>query len=387
MAITILQTPAQVSPAQSPIVFSVSESVNTTNTAFQYLADLYYWTGSKSASGSADYTLAKYPNASKSGIFDFGRIINSTLTDPAIANTSNIVYFKGDFYSQWQAGGVYVTGSHTTSSIYAALDGYSIFQEPIGQNITLKTPFWPMMTNGPVTQSVFMNNKGFSGVFMGTSGGTIPTKMIYSGSDGNNAQYVLTAASNTTSTEVAQYPQFPSEFGFPLLTASIDSYTIQAATNTTKLGLPIRYEITCQQKYPNVRIKWKNRFGQFDWFNFYMISTNTFNTDRKTYQPQIGSWQDSTLAYNRYDSQNLTYVSNSTEAVTVNTFWIDEDYNEIIKQLLVSDEAYWMYDESNEYYRPITITQPSITFKTNAVDKLIQYSFSFAWGQQYKLII
>lgn len=387
MAITILQTPASASLAQSPIVFSVSESANTTNTAFQYLADLYYWTGSIGSSGSSDYTLAKYPNQSNSGIFDFGRILNSTLTDPAQANPSNVVYFKADFYSQWQANGVYVTGSHTTSSIYRALDGYAIFQEPIGQNIQNKTPHWPIMSDGPVTQSVFLENKGNGGVYVGNLGTSIPTKIIYSGSDGNNAQFALTATSNTTNTEIDDYPIFPSQTGFPLITSSIDSYTIQAATNTTKLGTPIRFEITCQQKYPNVRVKWKNRYGQFDWFNFYMISTNTFNTDRKTYQPQIGSWTGATLSYNSYDSQNLTYVSNSTEQLLVNTFWIDESYNDIIKQLLVSDEAYWFFDETNGYYRPITINTNSITFKTNAVDKLIQYSFTFEWGQQYKLII
>ena len=118
-----------------------------------------------------------------------------------------------------------------------------------------------------------------------------------------------------------------------------------------------------------------------------MISQNMFQTDRKTYQPQIGSWQGSTLSYNTYDSQNLTYVVNATQSTLVNTFWIDESYNDIIKQLLVSDEAYWFFDETNGYYRPITIKTNTIQFKTKVVEKLIQYSFEFEWGQNYKLII
>ena len=66
MALSIIQTPAAVSLAQSPIIFAVSESnaAVLTSASFQYNADLYYWTGTTTQSGSAgDYTLVKYPIA------------------------------------------------------------------------------------------------------------------------------------------------------------------------------------------------------------------------------------------------------------------------------------------------------------------------------------
>lgn len=386
MALTILQTPASASLAQSPIVFSVSSSTDTTNTGFQYVADLYYWDGALSASGSSDYTLLKYANTSGVGIFDVSRIVNSTLTDLAQTNGSNVKFFKCDFYTQWQVGTTYITGSHLSSGVYSALDGYGIFQESIGQSIQNKTPHWPIMTSGPVTQSFFDTNKGEGSVYIGNLGTSIPTKIIYSGSNGNG-QYILGTTSNTTSTQIDQFPMFPSETAFPLSTTNLTDYTVQAYSGNNALGTPIRFEYACQQKYPNVRIKWKNRFGQFDWFNFYMVSQTSFNTDRKLYQPQIGSWQSSTLSYNSYDSQNLTYVTNATQQLFVNTFWIEEDYNDIIKELLSSDEAYWVYDEEAGDLRPITINTNSIVFKTGVVDKTIQYSFTFDYGQQYKLII
>ena len=58
MSISIIQTPASASLAQSPLAFSVIES-NTLvigSSSFQYVADLYYWTGSVFQSGSPDYT-------------------------------------------------------------------------------------------------------------------------------------------------------------------------------------------------------------------------------------------------------------------------------------------------------------------------------------------
>ncbi len=64
MALSITQTPAVVSLAQSPIIFTVAESTPVyTSSSFQYVGDLYYWTGSMQASASiADYTLVKFPN-------------------------------------------------------------------------------------------------------------------------------------------------------------------------------------------------------------------------------------------------------------------------------------------------------------------------------------
>ena len=387
MAIVINQTPATCSLAQSPIVFSVSESVTQliSSESFQYMADLWYWTGSYSDSGSVDYILAKYPNLSLYGIFDFSRIINSTLTDLAQVNTSNVKYFKAEFYPQWLSGSTYVTGSHVGTGVFKALDGYGLFQEPIGQAISSKTPFWPLMTDGPATQSAFLTNKGMSGVYVGiANSGSLPTRLQYT-SDIQTAYYAL-SGSETSSQQIQTYPIGAAQSGFPL-SGSFSYYTIQAQSGSTNLGAPITYEIVCEQKYPNIRIKWKNRFGQFDWFNFNMINRQSFNTERRTYAPQLGTWTEPTLQYRNYDSSVLNYIADSKQAISVQTDWVDEEYNEIFKQLLVSDEVYWIYSEANNDLRPITINTNSITFRTGVVDKVIQYGFDFNWGQAYKLII
>ena len=386
MALTILQVPPSASLAQSPIIFSVSSSTDVTQSGFQYVSDLYYWTGSEASSGSAKYTLTKFPNGSNVGIFDFSKILNSTLTQPAIANKSNVSLFKGDFYTQWLSGSTYVTGStHTISGVYKALDGYSIFQEPINGQIYNKSAFWPIMSDGPVTQSVFDTNVGSGSVYVGNAGTSIPTRIIYSGSTGNGI--VNVSGSTATTGQIAQFPMFPASPSFPLSTAGLEWYTTQAYSGSTALGSPIRFEVTCVQKYPNVRVMWKNRYGQFDFLNLFGASQNSFSTDRSVYQPQIGSWESSTLSYNNYDSQTLPYVVNAKQQLLANTQFLPQDENDIIKQLLSSDEIYWIYNESTGAVRPIAITTSDISFKTGVVDKLIQYTFTFDWAQNYKLII
>jgi hypothetical protein len=388
MAITILQNPAEVSLAQSPIIFSVQESGSIlTSSSFQYIGELYYWTGSLFQSAStADYTITKYPNTANAGIFDLNRIINSTLTDLAIQNTSNVTYFAVEFYGRYASGSTFLTGSRFRSNTYKALDGYGVFQEPIGQNITSASVHWPLMTDGPVTQSAFIDNRGLSGVYVGTAGGVMPTRLIYSGSNGSNAIVGLSGSSFSTQ-QIQSYPIGPAQPGFPISTSGLTQYTIQPFSSSVALGAPIRYEIVCEQKYPNVRVKWKNRYGQFDYINFYMVSRQSFETERKVYQPQLGTWEASTLSYQRYDTAVQNYIVDSKQMISVNSFWLPETYNEILKQLLVSDEIYWIYDEVNDFVRPLTIATQNIVFKTGVVDKLIQYQFDFNFGQPYKLIM
>jgi hypothetical protein len=406
MAINITQQPATASLAQSPMIFTVNETTNVKySSSFQYVADLYYWTGSLNQSGSIPkYTLVKYPNDSLVGIFDTSRIVNSTLTDLAIQNTSNVVYYACDFYWQYQSGNTYVTGSHTKSNSFKALDGYGIFPEPIGQQIPSKSLYWPIMTDGPNEQEYFNFNLGKMGVYVGTAGSVSPTIVRYTSyAPGTNTvlstvNYSLPVSSVSSSAQITQIPIGPLENGFPLgPTPSID-FTIQARTAEYALGAPIRFNFTCKQKYPNVRLKWKNRYGQFDYFNFYMVNRQSFQTMTRTYQPQLGSWQGQTLSYNDYDSSTLNYISDSKQTLTVNTNWISQDYNDILKQLLVSDEIYWYYEEDQneessvspetvDGLKPITIKTNSILFKTGVNDNVIQYQFDFDFGQAYKLLL
>ena len=216
-------------------------------------------------------------------------------------------------------------------------------------------------------------------------GTTIPTRIVYSGSTGNGA-YALSAADGNSNNEVRTYPQAPAEAGFPLTLLGLTNYTLQAYSGSTALGSKMTFNVDCEQKYPNIRIKWKNRYSEFDYFNFYMVNRKSFSSTKRTYQPQIGSWQGTTLSYNEYDSQTLNYIVDSNQNISVNSFWIPETYNDIFKQLLVSNEIYWM-QENTTNVKPLTIITQNINFKTGVNDHLIQYQFDFQFGQNYKLII
>ena len=389
MSLLITQTPTSVSLAQSPLIFTAFENTPViTSSSFQYTADLFIWSGSISAAPTAsNYTLVKFPNPSNVGIFDVSRIVNSTLTDYLQVTPSSARYFKINANWQYKSGSTWVSSSNVVSSTYTALDGYSTFQEEISQPIQNKTPYWPLMTDGPVTQSAFIDNYGKSGIYTGPGAGNRPTKIRYIGSNSTIGDFTVEPTGSATQFLIAQYPIGPEESSFPLLTTGLEWYTTQAFSGSTAIGAPIRYDIVCKQKYPNVRIKWKNKYGQFDYFNFYGSSNQSFGTSQKVYQPTIGSWTSNQLTYQKYETGIRNYTVSDIQTLVVNTQFIPQDYNDIIKQMLVSDEIYWVYDEAADLVRPLSIVNNNLRFKTGVVDKLIQYTFTFDLGQPYKLII
>ena len=392
MSLSITQTPASVGLAQSPLAFTVAESDSNllTSSSFQYVGVLYYWQGGIYASSSTQtYTLTKYPNTSGVGIFDASKIINSTLTSLLIQNTSNVEYYAIDFYTQYLNSGAYVTGSHVKSATYKALDGYALMgTDTIGESLNGMTPYWPLMTSGPSTQSVFVNDRGYAGVWANTTiDATVADRVIYKDNTGTTGTYFL-STSDSSSAQIAQYPQAPAETGFPLtITNSNSYYTIQAYNGASPLGNPLKFEIAQQQKYDNIRVGYKNRFGQFDYIDFYMQNRQSFSVAKRSYQPQLGSWNASTLGYNSYDSNNKNYIIDANQTIEVNSNWLPEEQNALIKQMMVSDEIYWFYDQPNSnYVKPLSIATSNILFKTGLNDHLIQYAFTFNFGQSYKLI-
>lgn len=393
MSLSITQNPSSVALAQSPTAFSVFESNAElrASSSFQYLSELYYWTGSLTESGStSQYTLTKFPNKVGVGIFDVSRVLSSTFQTLRAADSSSVQFYAIDTYVQYQSGSQFYTGSHVRSDTFKAVDGYDLFQSQVNEELTSSATYFPMMTDGPQSQSVLPGNYGRMSVWIGPE--TDVSHYIISASDfpGEDQSTALPTTSNNTSGSIVTIPMTVNEPDWPITTSTKD-YQIFLITGSNyngsnQIGATQFFEEKCPSKYDNVRIKWKNRFGQFDYFNFNLVSTETFNTKRSKYQPQIGSWDGGTLSYQDYETTIQNYIIDSTLNLSVNTDYVKEEYNDIFKQLISSDEIYWVYDEPNDKVRPLAINTTRFNVKTEKVDKLIQYSFNFTQGQGYKLI-
>jgi len=384
-------------PAQSPIVFSVRDNTSVyTASAFQYTADIYTWSGSISGSGSVpNYTLRKYPNAVGSGIFDISRFLVGGFNIDRVGPVDNkYIYYKVNFNFVYNSGSTIITGSTlsavTTGSVnYMAYDGYYLSNNTRDYNTSLNqtTSSFPLLTDSVnVTQSTLITNYGETDVYNGPLAPATQS-FIYTGTYTNTSttsstvtKFRTMVANTSTSTFIYSYP---GAAAFPLSTASLESYKISTGS------LSMNFIISCPTKYPSQRIVFKNRYGAREWLDLNLVSTETVQGESKSYRPQLGSWNKVRLLYDSLSNQNQKYISDSFEILTLNTEYLPEQYNEIIKQLIVSDEIYlWEYNSSIFFSEttPLEIVTNSVQLKTGVVNKLIQYTFQFR-KNNYKLIL
>lgn len=152
-------------------------------------------------------------------------------------------------------------------------------------------------------------------------------------------------------------------------------------TSATSIDTPARtYNITrvCNPKYTNVKSIYLNKYGQFQEFYFFLKNVESFSTREEKFKRNIFTY--STSSYNTKDHQTKVFNKNGKTRLTLNTDYIDECYNEVIQDIMLS-EYVWVYFDS--IWRPCSITTNSLTHKTSVNDKLIQYTLDVEYANDH----
>ena len=120
-------------------------------------------------------------------------------------------------------------------------------------------------------------------------------------------------------------------------------------------------------KYQPLKISFINKFGALQDVWFFKRSNKDLSTKKE-------SFKRNTLVANNYEldnhqQKNLFKIGN--EKMTLNTGYYPEVYNEVFKQMQLSEDA-WI--EINNEVLPINISDSSFSYKTSLNDKLIDYT-------------
>ena len=120
-------------------------------------------------------------------------------------------------------------------------------------------------------------------------------------------------------------------------------------------------------KYQPLKISFINKFGALQDVWFFKRSNKDLSTSKE-------SFKRNTLVANNYEldnhqQKNLFKIGN--EKMTLNTGYYPEVYNEVFKQMQLSEDA-WI--EINNEVLPINISDSSFSYKTSLNDKLIDYT-------------
>jgi len=128
----------------------------------------------------------------------------------------------------------------------------------------------------------------------------------------------------------------------------------------------------CESKYTPVRCSFINRYGGWKDIIFFKAQSNIATVKGTDYK-----LMPSAINYNTSKGQVKTFNINGTQTIKLNTGFVDENYSELITDLLLSETV--LLDG-----KPVTVKTQGSDLKTSLKDRLINYEMDFEYA--YNLI-
>ena len=132
-------------------------------------------------------------------------------------------------------------------------------------------------------------------------------------------------------------------------------------------GKTTTLDITNECKYTPLDLFFQNKDGALQSFTLFKKQEESIEITDSSFETNRGQASDGFHQFVRYGVQGRT-------TLTAESGWLDEDMNEVIKQILLT-ERIWSY--SNGEYTPLNIKMTSQKFKTRQNDRLINYTMTF----------
>ena len=155
-----------------------------------------------------------------------------------------------------------------------------------------------------------------------------------------------------------------------------DTITVVSTKSGYAQTHTITLEAVCEIKYQQLQVIFYNKFGALQIMPFFKKSTTSISTQSDSFQRDIMDFTNDPT-YDKSKHVVATLGVNGKEKISMNTGYIEESYNEVITQLLLSEQI-WVDDGTN--ILPINLNTKSLTFKKSVNDRLINYTLDFNYA-------
>ena len=155
---------------------------------------------------------------------------------------------------------------------------------------------------------------------------------------------------------------------------------LKNASNTT-IGT-VRYYVQCEAKYTPVQIGFINRFGVADFITFFKRSDERGAFEQDSYQKSIynDAFTSPSTSIGKYQSFNV----NSRNAYTLNTGFVGQDHDEVIEDILMSENVCLRIEGE---WVSVVPERGTIEYQKNVNQKLINYTMTFTKGFDQRSLI
>ena len=356
---------------------------------------LYIYTGTFTTDkGTAKYTITKNEISSNNYVvYEIAELVRDYLD----------IEFDGEYDSQtvWVEADIEMfdaingggSSLGTTSTDYIAFDGYGYFEDGINSELSrtyLQSNYKVFrLDDQNVRVPIFTEDTDSVTYFY--QGVEKRTQAISSSTNTNGQiEYITVSGSDNTDT----YKERVLADGGTLednslLDAFLDSVDIglvdELYINSDSGTEIVKISTEPCSKYEPYKVTFVNKFGALQDMWFTLKSIESLNTTGETYKANAVDF--GTLTYDTYKPQVAQYNKLGKESITLNTNYLSEDYNEVIKQLMMSEQV-WLTrldnpapDSNNlETVLAVIPKTQSVTYKTSLNDRLVQYTVDFDYA-------
>jgi len=326
------------------------------------------------------YTIVKNKPANNNNfvLFEIAELVrdyidikyNGSITASDLNVNVSYVLYK---YTLANAGGQETNLGTTT---FFGIDGYGYFEE--GSN--------PSVTQGYMqSNDIIYTLYGEDLRLPVDRNNTTSVTYLYKGSQ------TFTKAITSSSTEVFEYIDATDSFKERVIEDSgtyeesscLDSfllnndlYLVDEIVLSTTPGTKNVKVITLNEcKFEPIKLTFVNRYGALQDLWFFKKSIEKVNTKKETFNRFTINSESG--VYDTSIHQNQTFNIKSSKKLTINTGYVDESYNDLMQELMQSEQI-WL--ELNSVVTPINLDTNSLTFKTSVNDRLVDYTVDVSYS-------
>lgn len=146
--------------------------------------------------------------------------------------------------------------------------------------------------------------------------------------------------------------------------------TVAVSTSATSAeGITVK-RFDCSRFTP-IKVVFINKFGVPQELYFFGKTIEATSASKQFYKSNISA---ATGLYDPNKHQMRSFDVNGKTNYTLNTGFVGEEYNEFVREMMLSEQVWAVIDGT---IRPVTPTSSEVTFRTSLNDKLVEYSVDF----------
>jgi hypothetical protein len=348
--------------ARSPYIIEISETGQEGSKI-----ELRLWNGTGSAPTDPQYILSKLIPASNNvntyyNISPYIREYISWNVRQQIYNTtpdSETTQWCNAQVKRYKLdAGVYTLLSTTT---YKAFDGFGYYEQ--GYNPNLYSVTTVLHDQGTFTYAYDSSiNPSSNNAYRGGHA-TVLTDTLYRARYTNLRTGAVTTVniSSLTPTLKDVYRVHPNNYADG---NKFQIGTLSGITFTSLWEATFKPNLNC--RYTPVLCDFVNQYGAWQRTWFYAASNNTLSVENTKYNLMQSTFPN----YNTLEGQTKSFNTNGKNSIKVNTDWVDESYNNLLKQLMLSERIL-----INSL--PATLKTQSTELFKNINQKTINYQLEF----------